>query len=174
MLRVFISNYIFFIFNFDYCLNFGGLKEAVLVLGLISSSFEMYLNPKPNIRQDLIGNNMAGYGPVTLPPTAPPTNPPTVPPTNPPTNPTFMTFPTVTNGGYGGNGGNVIIINPTTSQPENLISGIFFDCSNKPDGYYRDPKYCDVFHVCFNYKQAKTYPCPQVGERFYFDENTKK
>lgn len=134
----------------------------------------------------------------TNPPTMPPTNPPTYPtyPTNPPTmrptNPSTMrptnppTYPTnpptfrpttyqptqkpTTPGGYGPDGNNQV----TTNKPENLIYGITFDCSGKQTGFYRDTRYCDIFHVCVNSVQKKTYACPQVGDRFYYDESTRK
>jgi hypothetical protein len=62
----------------------------------------------------------------------------------------------------------------TTSQPEILINGITFDCTNKPTGPNKDTRYCDIFHACVYGQQQKTYGCPQNGGRFYYDENTKK
>lgn len=63
----------------------------------------------------------------------------------------------------------------TTSPSENLIYGVKFDCSGKPTGFYKDPKYCDLFHVCVSFVQKKTYPCPQVGgDRFYYDEALRR
>lgn len=60
------------------------------------------------------------------------------------------------------------------TEDQNLITGISFDCSGKVSGFYRDTRYCDVFHACVYGKQLKTYPCPQVGDKFYFDEKTQK
>jgi hypothetical protein len=67
----------------------------------------------------------------------------------------------------GGNG----VVAPVT---ENLLTGIQFDCTNKPTGPNKDPNYCDVFHACVYGKQQKTYGCPQVGDRFYYDASTQK
>lgn len=61
----------------------------------------------------------------------------------------------------------------TSQQEELLIVGIPFDCTNKPTGFYKDPKYCDIFHVCVGFVQRKTYGCPQSGNRFYYDESLK-
>ncbi len=58
--------------------------------------------------------------------------------------------------------------------PENLINGISFDCSGKPTGPNKDPKYCDIFHACVYGQQQKTYACPQIGDRFFFDEVTQR
>jgi len=55
-----------------------------------------------------------------------------------------------------------------------LIYGVSFTCTGKPTGFYRDTNYCDIFHVCLANIQMKTYPCPQVGERFYFDQVSKR
>lgn len=57
---------------------------------------------------------------------------------------------------------------------ENLIGGIPFDCTTKPTGHWRDGKFCDIFHACVYGQQRKTYVCPIVGERTYFDEVTKR
>lgn len=57
---------------------------------------------------------------------------------------------------------------------ENLIGGIPFDCTTKPTGHWRDANYCDIFHACVYGQRRKTYVCPIVGERTYFDEVTKK
>jgi hypothetical protein len=57
---------------------------------------------------------------------------------------------------------------------ENLVGGIPFDCHGKPTGHYRDYKYCDIFHACVYGSQRKTYSCPYVGERTFFDEYTKR
>lgn len=65
----------------------------------------------------------------------------------------------------------------TTKEPiiaENLLNGIKFDCSNKPTGPNRDSKYCDIYHACVFGKQLKTYSCPHIGERFYFDEKSQR
>jgi hypothetical protein len=61
-----------------------------------------------------------------------------------------------------------------TTAGENLISGISYDCSSRPTGPNRDPKYCDIFHACVFGKQEKTYSCPPMGERTYFDESTRR
>lgn len=57
---------------------------------------------------------------------------------------------------------------------ENLIGGIPFDCTTRPTGHWRDENYCDIFHACVYGQRRKTYVCPIVGERTYFDEVTKK
>ncbi|CAF0988220.1 unnamed protein product [Brachionus calyciflorus] len=57
---------------------------------------------------------------------------------------------------------------------ENLIGGIQFDCATRPTGHWRDGKFCDIFHACVHGQQRKTYVCPIVGERTYFDEVTKR
>lgn len=57
---------------------------------------------------------------------------------------------------------------------ENLIGGVPFDCSYKPTGHWRDSKYCDIFHACVYGQQRKSYACPFVGERTYFDEVSRK
>ena len=58
--------------------------------------------------------------------------------------------------------------------PENLITGISFDCTGKPTGPNGDPKYCDIFHACVYGQQQKTYACPQIGDRFFFDKATQR
>lgn len=63
--------------------------------------------------------------------------------------------------------------NTTSASEELLISGIPFDCSGKPTGFYKDTKYCDIFHVCVSFQQRKTYGCPQLGAQFYYDETLK-
>lgn len=57
---------------------------------------------------------------------------------------------------------------------ENLIGGISFDCSDKKTGHYQDTNYCDIFHACVHREQRKTYSCPFVGGKLYFDELTRK
>ncbi len=57
---------------------------------------------------------------------------------------------------------------------ENLIGGVPFDCRGKPTGHIRDHRFCDIFHACVFGSQRKTYACPFVGERTYFDEVTKR
>jgi hypothetical protein len=57
---------------------------------------------------------------------------------------------------------------------ENLVGGVLFECSNLPTGHYRDGRYCDIFHACVYGQQRKTYACPIVGERTYFDELTNR
>lgn len=57
---------------------------------------------------------------------------------------------------------------------ENLIGGIPFDCRGKPTGHWRDHRFCDVFHACVFGIQRKTYSCPFVGERTYFDEISRR
>ena len=69
--------------------------------------------------------------------------------------------------------------NPNPNQngvnlPESLITGISFDCTGKQTGPNKDPQYCDVFHACVYGKQQKTYACPQIGDRFYFDQATQR
>ena len=57
---------------------------------------------------------------------------------------------------------------------EQTITGISFDCSNKPTGPNKDNQYCDIYHACVFGQQQKTYGCAQNGERFYYDETTQK
>lgn len=57
---------------------------------------------------------------------------------------------------------------------EELVSGIPFDCRGRPNGHWRDQRYCDVFHACISGEQKKTYSCAQLGERIYFDETTRR
>jgi len=57
---------------------------------------------------------------------------------------------------------------------ESTIGGIPFDCRGRPTGHWRDTRFCDIFHACVHGYQRKTYACPIVGERTYFDEITKK
>ncbi|RMZ92813.1 hypothetical protein BpHYR1_016676 [Brachionus plicatilis] len=57
---------------------------------------------------------------------------------------------------------------------EQTITGIYFDCSNKPTGPNKDNQYCDIYHACVFGKQQKTYVCAHNGEPFYYDENTQK
>ena len=59
-------------------------------------------------------------------------------------------------------------------QNEKLIVGLSFDCSNKLTGFYKDPKFCDIYHVCVGQMQRKTYGCAQNGERFFYDDVTKR
>ena len=85
----------------------------------------------------------------------------------------YITSASATSVSYENQNATLIIINPTTTQPDNLADDIKFECSNKPNGYYRDPKFCDVYHICLNFKES-IYFCPQNGDRFYFDELTKQ
>ena len=62
----------------------------------------------------------------------------------------------------------------TTKQVESLIPGVSFDCFNKRTGIYKDFKFCDIYHVCVGQQHRKTYGCAQNGERFYFDESSKR
>jgi hypothetical protein len=57
---------------------------------------------------------------------------------------------------------------------DSQITGIFFDCKNKPTGFYRDHFFCDIFHVCVGQQQKKTYSCPQIADQFYFDDILKR
>jgi hypothetical protein len=57
---------------------------------------------------------------------------------------------------------------------ENTVGGIQFDCRGLPTGHWRDPSFCDVFHACVHGYHRKTYTCPIVGLRTYFDEVTQK
>ncbi len=57
---------------------------------------------------------------------------------------------------------------------ENTIGGIPFDCRMRPTGHFRDANFCDVFHACIHGFHRKTYSCPIVGERTYFDEITQR
>lgn len=57
---------------------------------------------------------------------------------------------------------------------ENTLGGISFDCRFLPTGHWRDTNFCDVYHACVHGYQRKTYTCPIVGERTYFDEFTQR
>ena len=57
---------------------------------------------------------------------------------------------------------------------ENLVGGIPFDCRGRPTGHFRDTRFCDIFHACVFGSQRKTYACPIVGERTYYDEITRR
>ena len=57
---------------------------------------------------------------------------------------------------------------------ENTVGGIVFDCVGKPTGHWRDTQFCDVYHACVHGYHRKTYTCPIVGERTYFDEATQR
>jgi hypothetical protein len=57
---------------------------------------------------------------------------------------------------------------------ENLVGGIPFNCLGRPTGHYRDSRFADIFHACVYGSQRKTYACPIVGERTYFDEITRR
>ena len=57
---------------------------------------------------------------------------------------------------------------------ENLIGGIPFDCRGLPTGPVRDNRFCDIFHACVFGQQRKTYACPFVGERTYFEPATQR
>lgn len=56
---------------------------------------------------------------------------------------------------------------------ENLIGGIPFDCAGR-SGHFRDSRFCDIFHACVWGIQRKTYACPFVGERTYYDAISRK
>lgn len=60
-----------------------------------------------------------------------------------------------------------------SSSEEMIITGIPFDCTGKPTGFYKDNNYCDIFHVCVSFQQKKTYGCPQIGDQFFYDEKLK-
>ncbi|RNA20523.1 chitin binding peritrophin, partial [Brachionus plicatilis] len=60
------------------------------------------------------------------------------------------------------------------SGREELVVGIAFDCRGRPNGHWRDGQFCDVFHACINNEQKKTYTCAQLGEKTYFDEETRR
>lgn len=57
---------------------------------------------------------------------------------------------------------------------ENTVGGLDFDCRGLPTGHWRDPNFCDVFHACVYGYHRKSYTCPIVGLRTYFDEMTQK
>lgn len=59
-------------------------------------------------------------------------------------------------------------------QQQTDLQSIKFDCTGKPTGPNKDTKYCDVYHACVFGKQAKTYVCDHLGERFYYDEMTQR
>lgn len=58
----------------------------------------------------------------------------------------------------------------TQTPVVNDLQSIKFDCTGKPTGPNKDPKYCDVYHACVFGKQSKVYACDQLGDRFYYDE----
>ncbi len=57
---------------------------------------------------------------------------------------------------------------------ENTLGGVDFDCSYLPSGHFRDNQFCDVYHACVHGFRRKTYTCPIVGKRTYFDEITQR
>ncbi len=57
---------------------------------------------------------------------------------------------------------------------ENTLGGVNFDCSYLPSGHFRDNQFCDVYHACVHGFHRKTYTCPIVGKRTYFDEITQR
>ncbi len=57
---------------------------------------------------------------------------------------------------------------------ENTLGGVDFDCSYLPSGHFRDNQFCDVYHACVHGFHRKTYTCPIVGKRTYFDEITQR
>lgn len=66
------------------------------------------------------------------------------------------------------------VISGVVQQVVDPLQSIKFDCSGKPTGPNKDPKYCDVYHACVFGKQSKVYACEQMGERFYYDENLQR
>lgn len=64
--------------------------------------------------------------------------------------------------------------NKLEESSEELINGILFDCTGKPNGHYRDYIYCDIFHACISNERKKTYSCAHMGQRTYFDDTTKR
>ncbi|CAF1120672.1 unnamed protein product [Rotaria sordida] len=64
-----------------------------------------------------------------------------------------------------------VFVSPTLNQQ--VLTDIPFDCKGRLDGFWSDLRYCDVFHACIAGEQKRSYGCPQVGERFYFDEKTQ-
>ncbi|CAF0917707.1 unnamed protein product [Adineta steineri] len=65
-----------------------------------------------------------------------------------------------------------ILISSTLNQQ--LLTNLPFECRGRLDGFWRDLRYCDVFHSCVGGIQKLSYGCPQVGERFYFDDTTQR
>ncbi|UJR18059.1 hypothetical protein I4U23_004959 [Adineta vaga] len=65
-----------------------------------------------------------------------------------------------------------IFISPTINQ--SVLTNVPFECRGRLDGFWRDLRYCDVFHACVAGEQKRSYGCPQVGERFYFDDKTQR
>lgn len=57
---------------------------------------------------------------------------------------------------------------------QQVLTNIPFECRGRLDGFLRDLRYCDVFHGCVAGIQKISYGCPQVEERFYFDDATQK
>ena len=68
----------------------------------------------------------------------------------------------------------VVLISITSSQSQQVLTNVPFDCKGRLDGFWRDTRYCDVFHACVAGEQKRSYGCPQVGERFYFDDQTQR
>ena len=68
----------------------------------------------------------------------------------------------------------VLIFFITSTHSQQVLTNIPFDCKGRLDGFWRDTRYCDVFHACVAGEQKRSYGCPQVGERFYFDDQTQK
>ena len=67
----------------------------------------------------------------------------------------------------------MFILIPLT-QNQQVLTNIPFDCKGRLDGFWRDTRYCDVIQGCVAGIQKISYGCPQVGERFYFDESTQR
>ncbi|CAF1014887.1 unnamed protein product [Rotaria sordida] len=65
-----------------------------------------------------------------------------------------------------------ILICPTLNQQ--ILTNMPFECRGRLDGFWRDLRYCDVFHACVAGEQVRSYGCPQVGERFYFSDTTQR
>lgn len=66
----------------------------------------------------------------------------------------------------------LILICPTLNQQ--VVTDVQFECRGRRDGFWRDLRYCDVFHACVAGEQKRSYGCPQPGERFYFNEATQR
>ncbi|CAM4841736.1 unnamed protein product [Rotaria magnacalcarata] len=64
-----------------------------------------------------------------------------------------------------------IFASPTLNQ--HVLTNIPFECKGRLDGFWRDLRYCDVFHACIAGEHKRSYGCPQFGEKFYFDEKAQ-
>ena len=122
--------------------------------------FGSYLPPSYPGVQVLPPQPQPGPAPLPYGPIVPPVGPAVGPAVIVPSGPFAIQQPAI------GATGEIII--------ENLVGGIPFNCLGRPTGHYRDSRFADIFHACVYGSQRKTYACPIVGERTYFDEITRR